>query len=86
MVSKYLNDIVPRINDRTMVRADNVWIEVNGEQKYLFASMDGDSRYWLTSDLAETKFQHNTDKLLELTNAKIGKSSSHFVIDGYLST
>ena len=82
MVSKYLNDIVPRTNDRTMVRADEVWIKVNGEQKYLFASMDDDTRYWLASDMAETKFQHNADKLLELTKEKIGKSPAHFVTDG----
>ena len=81
-VSKYLNDIVPRTNERTMVRADEVWIKVNGKQKYLFASMDDDSRYWLASDMAETKFQHNADKLLELTKEKIGKSPTHFVTDG----
>ncbi len=82
MVSKYLNDIVPRTNDRVMVRADEVWIKVNGKQNYLFASMDDDSRYWLASDMAETKFQHNADKLLELTKEKIGKSPTHFVTDG----
>ena len=82
LVSKYLNEIVPRTNDRTMVRADEVWIKVNGEQKYLFASMDDDSRYWLASDMAETKFQHNADKLLQLTKEKIGKSPTHFVTDG----
>ena len=82
LVSKYLNDIVPRTNDRTMVRADEVWIKVNGEQKYLFALMDDDSRYWLASDMAETKFQHNADKLLELTKEKIGKSPANFVTDG----
>ena len=82
MVSKYLNDIVPRTNDRTMVRADEVWIKVNGKQKYLFASMDDDTRYWLASDMAETKFQHNADTLLELTKKKIGKSPVHFVTDG----
>ena len=32
--------------------------------------------------MAETKFQHNADKLLELTKEKIGKSSTHFVTDG----
>ena len=82
MVGKYLNEIVPRTNERTMVRADEVWIKVNGEQKYLFASMDDDTRYWLSSDMAETKFQHNADKLLELTKEKIGKSPTHFVTDG----
>ena len=82
MVSKYLNGVVPRTNDRNMIRADEVWIKVAGEQKYLFASMDDDSRYWLASDMAETKFQHNADRLLELTKEKIGKNPTHFVTDG----
>ena len=82
MVSKYLNEIVPRTNDRTMVRADEVWIKVNGKQNYLFASMDDDTRYWLASDMAETKFQHNADNLLKLTKETIGKNPTHFVTDG----
>lgn len=82
MVSNYLNGIVSRTNDRTMARADEVWIKINGKQNYLFASMDDDARYWLASDMAETKFQHNADNLLKLTKEKIGKSPSHFVTDG----
>ena len=76
MVLKYLSDIVPRTNERTMVRADEVWIKVNGKQNYLFASMDDDSRYWLASDMAETKFQHNADKLLIHKN-KTNSYSKH---------
>ncbi|MCV0372987.1 MAG: DDE-type integrase/transposase/recombinase [Nitrosarchaeum sp.] len=82
MVSKYLNEIVPRTNERVMVRADEVWIKVAGKQNYLFASMDDDSRYWLASDMAETKFQHNADNLLKLTKETIGKNPIHFVTDG----
>ena len=81
-VSKYLNGIVPRTHGRTMVRADEIWIKVAGEQKYLFASMDDDTRYWLASDMAETKFQHNADTLLKLTKKKMGKAPAHFVTDG----
>ena len=80
MVSKYLNEIVPRTGN--WVRADEVWIKVAGEQKYLFASMDDDTRYWLASDLADTKFQHNADKLLELTKKAIGKNPTQFITDG----
>ena len=82
MTSDYLNEIIPRTNGRTMVRADEIWIKVKGEQKYLFASMDDDTRYWLASDMAHTKFQHNADNLLELTKEKIGKNPAHFVTDG----
>lgn len=80
MVSKYLDDIVPRTGN--WVRADEVWIKVKGEQKYLFASMDDDTRYWLASDLADTKFQHNTDKLLKITKKTIGKNPRQFITDG----
>ena len=82
MTSDYLNEIIPRTNGRTMVRADEIWIKVNGKQVYLFASMDDDTRYWLASDMAHTKFQHNADNLLELTKEKIGKTPAHFVTDG----
>ena len=82
MTSDYLNEIIPRTNGRTMVRADEIWIKIRGKQKYLFASMDDDTRYWLASDMAHTKFQHNADKLLELTKEKIGKNPAHFVTDG----
>ena len=82
MTPDYLNEIIPRTNSRTMVRADEIWIKIRGKQKYLFASMDDDTRYWLASDMAHTKFQHNADKLLELTKEKIGKNPAHFVTDG----
>lgn len=80
MVSEYLNQIVPRTGN--WVRADEVWVKVAGQQKYLFASMDDDTRYWLASDLADTKFQHNADKLLELTKKIIGKTPTQFITDG----
>ena len=81
-ISNYINEIVPRTNNRTMVRADEIWVKISGKQKYLFASMDDDTRYWLASDMAHTKFQHNADNLLYLTKSQIGKSPSHFVTDG----
>ena len=80
MVSKYLNNIVPRVGN--WVRADEVWIKVAGEQKYLFASMDDDTRYWLASDMADTKFQHDAGNLLELTKKTMGKTPTHFITDG----
>ena len=82
MATDYLNEIVPRTNSRTMVGADEIWIKISGQQKYLFASMDDDTRYWLASDMAHTKFQHNADTLLEKTKTKIGKTPAHFVTDG----
>ena len=82
MVSGYLDGIVPRNTGRVMVRADEVWVKVAGIQKYLFASMDDDTRYWLAAEMSHTKFQHNADNLLKLTKERIGRSPAHFVTDG----
>ena len=80
LTSVYLNSIVPRVGNWFM--ADEVWVKVNGEQCYLFASMDDDTRYWLASDMADNKFHHNTDNLLELTKRQAGKSPRNFITDG----
>ena len=82
IASEYLDEIVPRTSDRTMVRADEVWVKVAGEQKYLFASMDDDTRYWLASEMTHSKFQHEADGLVQMTKERIGKSPAHFVTDG----
>ena len=80
MTSSYLNGIVPRVGN--WFRADEVWIKINGKQNYLFASMDDDTRYWLALDIAETKFQHNADSLLQMTKLQAGKSPRNFITDG----
>ena len=48
----------------TWFRADEIWIKLSGDQKYLFVSMDDDTRYWIASDMADTKFQHNANTFL----------------------
>ena len=80
MVSTYLNGIVPRVG--SWFRADEVWVKVAGEQCYLFASMDDDSRFWLASDIADNKFHHNTDNLLFMTKKQAGKVPRNFITDG----
>ncbi len=80
MTSVYLNGIVPRVGN--WFRADEVWVKVDGKQCCLFASMDDDTRYWLASDMADNKFHHNTDNLLELTKRQAGKSPRNFITDG----
>ena len=80
MTAWYLNGIVPRVGN--WFRADEVWVKINGKQCYLFASMDDDTRYWLASDLADNKFQHNADSLLAVTKLMAGKNPRNFITDG----
>lgn len=80
-ISEYLERITPHLG--TWFRADEVWVKVNGSQKYLFASMCDDIRFWIAEDIAHTKFQHNVDTLLELTKQTAGnKNPKHFITGG----
>ena len=45
MVTKYLDKIVPRTNDLTMAKTDEIWTKITRNQNYLFTSMDDDIRY-----------------------------------------
>ena len=52
------------------------------EKKYLFASIDGETRYWLAFDLVDTKHTHRTKKLFKITKNQAGKIPDKFIIDG----
>ncbi len=80
LTSVFLNGKTPRVG--TWFRADEAWIKINGKKCYLFASMDDDTRYWLASDITDTKFQHNADNLLRLTKLQAGKNPRNFITDG----
>ena len=71
MTQKYLKEIIPRTCNRTWVRADEVWLKIDGQKKYLFASIDNDTRYFLAYDVADTKKQHKADDLLIRTKKAI---------------
>ena len=37
-ISEYLQNVMPHLS--TWFRADDIWVNVSGDQKYLFAPMD----------------------------------------------
>ena len=81
-ISNYIKDITPRLGN--WFRADEVWLSVCGNSKhYLFASLCNETRFFIAKDLADNKFQHNADHLLELTKQVAGnKSPKYFTTDG----
>lgn len=81
MISYYIDSITPRTKDKALVRADEVWVKVAGMLKYLFASMDDDTRFWLAAEMAHSKFQHDADNLLVMTKKQIGTTPSVFITD-----
>ncbi len=76
----YLSTITPQVGDKW--HADEVWLKVKGDRKYLFAMMDHDTRFWIAQEIADSKFNHDTRSLLQSGKKVTKKISSVFVTDG----
>ena len=64
LMDNYLKTITPQVGDKW--HADEVWLKVKGDKKYLFAMMDNETRFWLAQEVADTKFSHNAQNLLKM--------------------
>jgi transposase-like protein len=72
LMQKYLDNITPQVGD--IWRADEVYIKVRGNMKYLFAMMDDESRFLIAQEVADTKHTHDASSLFraakQMTNTK----------------
>ena len=70
----------PNVSD--IWRADELWLKVKGDMKYLFAMMDDETRFWIAQEVAETKYSHDARKLLQMSKQLMGKKPMVFITDG----
>ena len=80
LMDSYLQTITPKVGDKW--HADEVWLKINGDKKYLFAMMDHDTRFWIAQEVANSKFKHDARTLLKMGKEKTGKIPKTFVTDG----
>jgi len=80
LMDNYLSTITPQVGDKW--HADEVWLKINGDKKYLFAMMDNDTRFWIAQEVADSKFSHNAQNLLAMSKKVTKKTPSVFVTDG----
>ena len=73
LMKVYLEKITPNVADAW--RADELYIKVRSNPKYLFALMDDQTRFWIAQQVADTKYTSNIRPLLE--NAKEVKDQIH---------
>ena len=55
LMNKYLEKIKPNVSD--VWRADEMYVKINGNMKYLFAMLDDETRFWIAQEVADTKDQ-----------------------------
>ena len=80
LMEQYLDKIVPQVGDTW--RADEVYVKVKGDKKYLFALMDDETRFWIAQEVADSKFKHDARSLLKMAKDSMEMTPKVFVTDG----
>jgi putative transposase len=80
LMKNYVETITPNVSDTW--RADEIYIKVKGDMKYLFAMMDDETRFWIAQEVAETKYTHDARKLFQMSKQLMGKKPMTLITDG----
>ena len=80
LMARYLEQVKPNVSDTW--RADELYVKINRNMKYLFAMMDDETRFWIAQEVAESKDKHDTRKLLQMSKQVAGKKPMTFITDG----
>jgi putative transposase len=80
LMTDYLEKIRPQISDTW--RADELYLKVKGDMKYLFAVMDDETRYWIAQEVAESKEKHNAKRLFIQAQKLMHKQPQNLITDG----
>jgi transposase-like protein len=80
LMQTYLEKITPNVSDAW--RADELYLKVKGNPKYLYALMDDQTRFWIAQQVADTKYTSNVRPLLQNGKDLAGKRPNTFITDG----
>ena len=79
-MENYLSKITPQVGYTW--RADEVWVKVNGNMKYLFALMDDETRFWIAKEVADRKEGHDASGLFKQAKEITKISPKLMITDG----
>ena len=80
LMQDYIEKIVPNVGNTW--RADELYVKIKGDMKYLFALMDDETRFWIAQEVAETKYKHDARRLFQLGVKATGKNPLTLITDG----
>jgi putative transposase len=63
LMKSYLEKITPNVSDAW--RADELYLKIKGNPKYLFVLMDDQTRFWIVQQVADTKYTANIQPLFK---------------------
>jgi transposase-like protein len=80
LMRDYVEKLKPNVSDTW--RADEVYVKIKGNMKYLFAMMDDETRFWIAQEVAETKTKHDARALFFRAKRLMGKKPKTLITDG----
>nr|MDO8098343.1 DDE-type integrase/transposase/recombinase [Candidatus Njordarchaeota archaeon] len=80
LMEQYLEKLKPNVGDTW--RADELYVKVKGNMKYLFALMDDETRFWIAQEVADTKYKHDAGNLFRRGKELVGKKPLTIITDG----
>jgi putative transposase len=80
LMKSYVDKIQPDVSSTW--RADEIYVKVKGDMKYLFALMDDETRYWIAQEVADSKDRHDAKNLFQEAKNIAGKSPETLITDG----
>jgi len=80
LMKEYVEKLNPNVSDTW--RADELYVKIKGDMKYLFALMDDETRFWIAQEVAESKYKHDARYLFELGKKVTGKKPMTIITDG----
>ncbi|WP_428324448.1 IS6 family transposase [Nitrosopumilus sp.] len=83
LMKSYLDKIVPQVGDKW--RADEVYVKIKGDLKYLFALCDDETKFWISKEVADRKQGHDARGLLQQAKQVTQTKPRVFITDGLQS-
>jgi len=80
LMQRYLDKITPQVSDTW--RADELFLKVKGNMKYLYALMDDQTRFWIAQEVADTKYTADLQPLFRLGKKIARKQPRTLITDG----
>jgi len=80
LMRKYVDRITPNVSDTW--RADELFLKVKGNMKYLYALMDDETRFWIAQEVADTKYTADLRPLFQKGRRFADKNPKTLITDG----
>ena len=80
LMESYLEQIVPKVGDKW--RADELFLKVKGDTKYLYALMDDDTRFWIAKQVSDNKYKDNIQQMFRDGKTLTQKKPKVLITDG----